>query len=82
MPDDIRWVQRFNIYRKAFAALKRSVFAAQERDLNEVEEQGVVHGFEFTFGLSWKLLKTLILFYYSQVICLQFLSLLNKYSHF
>jgi len=57
MPDDIRWVQRFNSYTKALAALERSVFAAQERDLNEMEEQGLVQSFEFTFELSWKLLK-------------------------
>jgi nucleotidyltransferase substrate binding protein (TIGR01987 family) len=57
MPDDIRWVQRFNSYKKALAVLERSVIAAQERNLNEMEEQGLVQGFEFTFELSWKLLK-------------------------
>ena len=57
MPDDIRWIQRFKSYKKALAALERSVIAAQERDLNEMEEQGLVQGFEFTFELSWKLLK-------------------------
>jgi len=55
--DDIRWVQRFNSYKKAFATLERSVVAAQERKLNEMEEQGLVQSFEFTFELSWKLLK-------------------------
>ena len=57
MPDDIRWIQRFNSYTKAFAVLERSVITAQERDLNEMEEQGLVQSFEFTFELSWKLLK-------------------------
>ena len=57
MPDDIRWIQRFNNYKKALAALERSVVAAKERKLNEMEEQGLVKGFEFTFELSWKLLK-------------------------
>jgi nucleotidyltransferase substrate binding protein (TIGR01987 family) len=57
MPDDVRWVQRFSSYKKALAALERSVAAARERDLNEMEEQGLVQGFEFTFELSWKLLK-------------------------
>ena len=55
--NDIRWVQRFNSYKKALAALERAVVAAQERNLNEMEEQGLVQGFEFTFELSWKLLK-------------------------
>ncbi len=57
MSDDIRWIQRFNSYKKAFATLERSVVAAQERKLNEMEEQGLVQSFEFTFELSWKLLK-------------------------
>jgi len=57
MPDDIRWVQRFSSYTKALAALERSVTTAQERNLNEMEEQGFVQSFEFTFELSWKLLK-------------------------
>jgi len=57
MPDDIRWIQRFNSYKKAFATLERAVVATQERKLNEMEEQGLVQSFEFTFELSWKLLK-------------------------
>ena len=55
--DDIRWLQRFDSYKKALAVLERSVFAAQQRKLNEIEEQGLIQGFEFTFELSWKLLK-------------------------
>ncbi len=57
MSDDVRWIQRFNSYKKAFAALERAVVAAQERKLNEMEEQGLVQSFEFTFELSWKVLK-------------------------
>lgn len=57
MPENVRLIQRFNNYKKAVAALERSVVAARERNLNEMEEQGLVQGFEFTFELSWKLLK-------------------------
>jgi len=57
MESDIRWIQRFDSYKKALAALERSVEAAQSRNLNEMEEQGLIQGFEFTFELSWKLLK-------------------------
>jgi len=57
MESDIRWVQRFNSYKNALATLERSVDVAQSRSLSELEEQGLIQGFEFTFELSWKLLK-------------------------
>jgi len=57
MESDIRWVQRFNSYKNALATLERSVDIAQSRSLSELEEQGLIQGFEFTFELSWKLLK-------------------------
>jgi len=57
MTNDIRWIQRLSNYKKGLAVLERSVVIAQERKLNEMEEQGLVKGFEFTFELSWKLLK-------------------------
>ena len=39
MPDDIRWIQRFGNYKKALAALERSVVAAQERDLKNCQKK-------------------------------------------
>jgi hypothetical protein len=46
--DGIRWLQRFDSYKKALAVLERFVLAAQQRKLNEIEEQGLIQGFEFT----------------------------------
>lgn len=54
---DIRWQQRFINLKKAFAQLER--FVAKE-DLNEMEEQGLIKAFEYTYELSWKTLQDLL----------------------
>ena len=54
---DIRWKQRLHSFRKAFGQLKSAVKAAKERDLSELEKQGLIQAFEFTHELAWKTLK-------------------------
>ena len=54
---DIRWKQRFNNFLKALQALRRGVILAEQRKLSELEEQGLIQGFEFTHELAWKVLK-------------------------
>ena len=54
---DIRWLQRLENYGRALATLQRAVAIAQERDLSELEEQGLIQAFEFSHELSWLLLK-------------------------
>lgn len=54
---DIRWIQCFNNYKKAFALLREIV---EERDLNtlsNIEKEGVIKRFEFSTELAWKTLK-------------------------
>ena len=51
---DIRWEQRFLNYKKALDQLSR--FVAKE-NLNEMEEQGLIQAFEYTFELAWKTLQ-------------------------
>lgn len=55
--EDIRWIQRFNNYRKALARLGEAVALAEERELSDLEQQGLIQGFEFTFDLAWKTLQ-------------------------
>ncbi len=57
MPEDIRWKQRFDNYLRAFQTLRRAVELARQRDLSELEQQGLVQGFEFTHELAWNVLK-------------------------
>jgi nucleotidyltransferase substrate binding protein (TIGR01987 family) len=54
---DIRWKQRFINLKKAFLQLER--FVAKE-ELNEMEEQGLIKAFEYTYELSWKTLQDLL----------------------
>jgi len=57
MIEDIRWKQRFQNYKKAFAAMKNAVELASSRQLSNLEKQGVIQGFEFTFELAWNVMK-------------------------
>lgn len=57
---DIRWIQRFSNYRKALVRLNSAVELAAERPLSDLEQQGLIQGFEFTFDLAWKTLQDLL----------------------
>jgi nucleotidyltransferase substrate binding protein (TIGR01987 family) len=54
---DIRWKQRFQNYSKALQSLRRAVELAAQRPLSELEQQGLIQGFEFTHELAWNVLK-------------------------
>lgn len=54
---DIRWRQRFDNFQRALLVLERGVRLAQSRELSELEQQGLIQGFEFTHELAWNLLK-------------------------
>lgn len=55
---DIRWQQRFSNFNKAFDQLRN--FLVHE-ELNEMEKQGLIKSFEYTYELSWKTLQDLII---------------------
>jgi nucleotidyltransferase substrate binding protein (TIGR01987 family) len=58
--EDVRWIQRFNNYRKALARLADAVALTEERNLSDLEQQGLIQGFEFTFDLAWKTLQDIL----------------------
>ena len=54
---DIRWIQRFNNFNKAFSQLSEAVELAAQRELSNLEEQGLIQAFEYTHELAWNTLK-------------------------
>lgn len=54
---DIRWKQRYSNYKKALSQLSEAVDLMSQRNLSNLEKQGVVQAFEFTHELSWNLMK-------------------------
>jgi nucleotidyltransferase substrate binding protein (TIGR01987 family) len=54
---DIRWIQRFENYIKAFSQLEEAILLANKRPLSNLEEQGLIQAFEYTHELAWKTLK-------------------------
>ena len=52
--NDIRWIQRFNNFKKALLQLKKFI---DKSTLNELEEQGIIQSFEYTYELGWNVIK-------------------------
>ena len=56
---DVRWQQRFRNYQKALRQLEKFL---KETDLNELEEQGLIQAFEYTYELSWNVITDYLVF--------------------
>ena len=57
MDEDIRWKQRFHNYQKALATLTNAVELTATRSLSDLEKQGMIKCFEFTFEMAWNVMK-------------------------
>lgn len=57
MDMDIRWKQRLQNYKKALVTIKNAVELSKERELTDLEKQGLIKGFEFTFEMAWNVMK-------------------------
>jgi len=54
MQNDTRWKQRFYNYQKALVQLTKFI---EKGELSELEEQGIIKAFEYTYELAWKVIK-------------------------
>lgn len=51
---DIRWQQRFKNFQKALSQLQKFI---DKEELTELEKQGLIKAFEYTYELAWTTLK-------------------------
>lgn len=56
MSQEIRWHYRFTNFSRAYSLLREALQDGVE-PLNQLEREGVIQRFEFTYELSWNLLK-------------------------
>jgi nucleotidyltransferase substrate binding protein (TIGR01987 family) len=54
---DVRWRQRLRNFRKAFRQLSTAAEVARQRELTDLEQQGLIQAFEFTHELAWNTFK-------------------------
>lgn len=57
MTEDIRWKQRFDNFQRALHQLTLAIRLMEQRPLSDLEQQGLIQGFEFTHELAWNVLK-------------------------
>ncbi|OOV87047.1 nucleotidyltransferase substrate binding protein [Oceanospirillum linum] len=54
---DVRWSQRFNHFKKAYSQLQEALDLMAARELSNIEKQGAIQAFEFTYELAWNVLR-------------------------
>jgi len=52
-----RWIYRFENYSRAFLLLREAIDTLASRPLTQLEKEGVIQRFEYTWELAWKVLK-------------------------
>lgn len=60
MEEDIRWIQRFSNYKKAYTKLNQAVESNRINDLSELEKEGLIQRFEYTHELAWNVMKNFL----------------------
>ncbi len=61
MRNDVRWKQRFENFERAFGLLGEA-FAQSPEEMSDLEKEGAIQRFEYTFELAWKTLKDYLVY--------------------
>ena len=56
-PEKPRWLYRFDNYQRAFGLLREAMETIETRPLTQLEKEGVIQRFEYTWELAWKMIK-------------------------
>ena len=54
---DIRWLQRFKNFDRAFLLLRSALEERGVEQLSELEKEGLIQRFEYSYELAWKTMK-------------------------
>jgi nucleotidyltransferase substrate binding protein (TIGR01987 family) len=58
----IRWVQRLDNYARAFVRLREAVDRLETETLEDLQKEGIIQRFEYTWELAWRTLKDYLVF--------------------
>lgn len=59
---DIRWQQRGSNFHKALEQLGNAVSLSAQRPLSELERQGLIQAFEYTYELGWNTVRDYLIY--------------------
>ncbi|MGV6852804.1 MAG: nucleotidyltransferase substrate binding protein [bacterium] len=57
MAEDIRWIQRFNNFKRSIKQLDNVMALIKERELSDLEKQGAIQAFEYNYEMAWNVIK-------------------------
>lgn len=57
MNQDVRWKQRFENYARAFNLLQGALLSRPLDEFTDLELEGLIQRFEYSFELAWKTMK-------------------------